>query len=60
MTPARAAFNREMRELQALTDYLTGAHNSRVYERGARVVRDYRAEALNQQENQDARHDRQQ
>jgi hypothetical protein len=46
MTPARASFNREMRELQALTDYLSGAHNARVYEREARAVRDYRREAL--------------
>jgi hypothetical protein len=46
MTPTRAAFNAELRDLQAMTDYLTGAHNARVYERGARAERDYRREAL--------------
>jgi hypothetical protein len=46
MTPQRAAFNREMRELQALTDYIDGLHNADVLARGLRVERDYRREAL--------------
>jgi hypothetical protein len=59
MSPQRRAFNREMRELYRLSRTVED-DNEDVLVRGlAQPERDWKAEALNRQENQDARHVRQ-